>query len=77
DEALVVLAKLRANGDKTDPVVTNEFNEIKENVRFEREIAAKSYLELVKVGPENIRKRVILGVVIQAFQQLTGINAIM
>ncbi|CAG8743390.1 784_t:CDS:10, partial [Racocetra persica] len=77
DEALVVLARLRANGDKTDPVVTNEFNEIKENVGFEREIAAKSYLELVKIGPENIRKRVILGVSIQAFQQLTGINAIM
>ncbi|CAG8532396.1 4293_t:CDS:10 [Cetraspora pellucida] len=77
DEALVVLAKLRANGDKTDPIVTDEFNEIKENVIFEREFGAKSYLELVKIGPENIRKRVILGIAIQAFQQLTGMNAIM
>lgn len=54
-----------------------EFNEIKDNVRYEREFSAKSYKELLKSGPENIRKRVILGVVIQAFQQLTGINAIM
>ncbi|CAG8495717.1 10057_t:CDS:10, partial [Scutellospora calospora] len=77
DEALIVLAKLRSNGDKNDPIVIDEFNEIKENVRFEREVAAKSYLELLKKGPENIRKRVMLGIAIQAFQQLTGINAIM
>ncbi|RIB05796.1 sugar transporter [Gigaspora rosea] len=77
DEALIVLSKLRANGDKNDPIVIEEFNEIKETVRFERELGAKSYLELVKRGPENIRKRVILGVAIQAFQQLTGMNAIM
>ncbi|CAG8570438.1 28580_t:CDS:10 [Dentiscutata erythropus] len=77
DEALIVLAKLRANGDKNDPIVIEEYNEIKENVRFEREIAAKSYFELIKKGPENIRKRIILGIAIQAFQQLTGINAIM
>ncbi|CAG8522643.1 5797_t:CDS:10 [Dentiscutata heterogama] len=77
DEAVIVLAKLRANGDKNDPIVIEEYNEIKENVRFEREIAAKSYFELIKKGPENIRKRIILGVAIQAFQQLTGINAIM
>lgn len=77
DEALTVLAKLRSNGDTSDPEAISEYNEIKSNVQFERENAAKSYLELLKVGPENIRRRILLGVFIQIFQQLTGINAIM
>ncbi|GBB98966.1 hypothetical protein RclHR1_03380008 [Rhizophagus clarus] len=77
DEAITVLAKLRAGGDRNAAVVQDEYREIKETVIFERDVAAKSYQELFKVGPENIRKRVILGVLIQAFQQLTGINAIM
>nr|ADM21463.1 sugar transporter [Rhizophagus intraradices] len=77
EEAITVLANLRSKGDRNATVVQEEFREIKETVIFEREIAAKSYWELLKVGPENIRRRVLLGVFIQAFQQLTGINAIM
>ncbi|CAJ0825815.1 9336_t:CDS:10 [Entrophospora sp. SA101] len=77
EEGLKVIADLRSNGDKSDANVLSEYNEIKENVRFEREFAAKSYHELVKKGPENIRRRMILGVVIQVFQQFTGINAIL
>lgn len=77
EEAITVLANLRSKGDRNATVVQEEYREIKENVTFEREIAAKSYWELLKVGPENIRRRVLLGVFIQAFQQLTGINAIM
>lgn len=77
EEAIVVLAKLRAGGDKNAAVVQEEYLEIKDNVLFEREFAAKNYFELVKKGPENIRRRMILGIFIQIFQQLTGINAIM
>jgi sugar porter (SP) family MFS transporter len=77
EEAITVLANLRSGGDRNTTVVQEEYREIKENVMFEREIAAKSYLELLKVGPENIRRRMLLGIFIQAFQQLTGINAIM
>ncbi|CAG8496769.1 9192_t:CDS:10 [Acaulospora morrowiae] len=77
DEALTVLSKLRANGDKNDPAVISEYNEIKDNIRFERENASKGYAELLKRGPENIRRRIFLGIFIQIFQQLTGINAIM
>ncbi|CAI2164591.1 11309_t:CDS:10 [Funneliformis geosporum] len=77
EEAIVVLANLRAGGDKSAAIVQEEYLEIKDNVRFEREFAAKNYFELVKRGPENIRKRMLLGVFIQIFQQLTGINAIM
>lgn len=77
EEAIAVLAKLRAGGDRTAVVVQKEYTEIKDSVRFEREFAAKNYSELVKKGPENIRKRVLLGIFIQIFQQLNGINAIM
>ncbi|CAG8606386.1 5868_t:CDS:10 [Funneliformis caledonium] len=77
EEAIAVLAKLRAGGDKNAAIVQEEYLEIKDNVLFEREFAAKNYFELVKKGPENIRRRMILGIFIQIFQQLTGINAIM
>lgn len=77
EEAITVLAKLRAGGDRTAVAVQKEYTEIKDNVRFEREFAAKNYSELVKRGPENIRRRVLLGIFIQIFQQLNGINAIM
>ncbi|GBC07193.1 hypothetical protein RclHR1_00730042 [Rhizophagus clarus] len=77
EEAITVLAKLRAGGDRTAEAVQKEYTEIKDNVRFEREFAAKNYSELIKKGPENIRKRVLLGIFIQIFQQLNGINAIM
>ncbi|KAJ2723134.1 hypothetical protein GGI07_002837 [Coemansia sp. Benny D115] len=74
EEAHTVLARLRAGGDKNDPEVLQEFEEIKEAVRVERETAVRSYVELLRFP---IRRRVVLGVVIQALQQLTGINVIM
>jgi hypothetical protein len=77
EEAITVLAKLRAGGNITATVVQEEYTEIRDNVRFEREFAATNYSELIKRGPENIRKRMLLGILIQIFQQSTGINAIM
>nr|CAG8565505.1 8479_t:CDS:10 [Entrophospora candida] len=75
EEGLKVIADLRSNGDKSDANVLSEYNEIKENVKFEREFAAKSYYELVKKGPENIRRRMILGVVIQYYAPQIFVNA--
>ncbi|KAJ2359026.1 hypothetical protein IWW50_000268 [Coemansia erecta] len=74
DEAHVVLAKLRAKGDMNSQDVLTELDEIKEAVRVDRETQVRSYKELLKYP---IRRRVILGVVIQALQQLTGINTTM
>ncbi|ORX72494.1 general substrate transporter [Linderina pennispora] len=69
DEARKCLARLRAGGDENDPA------DIKEAVRLERETVVRSYTELAKYP---IRRRVSSsGVVIQALQQLTGINVIM
>ncbi|KAJ2723136.1 hypothetical protein GGI07_002839 [Coemansia sp. Benny D115] len=74
DEAHEVIARLRASGNKNSPEVIDELEEICEAVRIEHETAVRSYFELLRFP---IRRRIILGVVIQALQQLTGINVIM
>ncbi|KAJ1722408.1 hypothetical protein LPJ53_003167 [Coemansia erecta] len=74
DEAHKVLARLRSGGNMNDTEVVEELEEIKEAVRVDRETAVRSYLELLRFP---IRRRVVLGVVIQILQQLTGINVIM
>ncbi|OLY85173.1 High-affinity glucose transporter [Smittium mucronatum] len=74
DEALVVLARLRSGGDTTNPEVLDELETIKEGIRIDREGAKRSYLDLLKYP---IRRRLYLGIITQALQQLTGINVIM
>ncbi|KAI9273031.1 general substrate transporter [Phascolomyces articulosus] len=74
DEALQVLAKLHANGDVNSPFVQQEYREIVEQISQERAVAITNYLELFK---GNTRRRLILGILIQVFQQFTGINSIM
>ncbi|SPO06829.1 probable high-affinity glucose transporter [Cephalotrichum gorgonifer] len=74
DEALVVLAKLHGNGDINDVKVLAEFQEIKEALRFEREEAVSSFKALVN---RKMGKRVILGMSIQMWSQLSGMNIMM
>jgi len=74
EEALVVLADLHGNGDINHPNVVAEYQEIEEAVRIEREQASTSWGELVA---PRMRKRVILGIAIQGWSQLTGMNIMM
>ncbi|CAF4589699.1 unnamed protein product, partial [Didymodactylos carnosus] len=69
-----VLARIRANGNTSDPVVQAEYLEIKEEIALERAESVRSYLELFKYP---LRRRLILGVFSQIFQQFTGINSVM
>ena len=71
DEALNVLAQLHANGDVNAPFVQQEYNEIVEQISQERAVAVTNYLELFK---GRNRRRLVLGMLIQVFQQFTGIN---
>ena len=73
-EALAVLAQLHSNGDETSPVVVAEYEEIIAQIELERAVAVGSYLELFQ---GKLRRRIVLGIVIQIFQQFTGINSIM
>lgn len=74
EEALQTLANLHGNGDKTHPTVLAQYREIEDSLRFDREEAANSYKNLVT---RRMLKRVILGMSIQAWSQLCGMNIMM
>ncbi|KAL7276952.1 high affinity glucose transporter [Rhizina undulata] len=74
NEALKVLADVHGGGDINNPKVLAEYQEIEEVIRFEREEAISSYAELAK---PKILKRVILGMSIQMWSQLCGMNVMM
>ena len=71
EEAIMVLAKLHGGGDMNHPKVLAEYQEIEEALTLERE-AAKS--DWVAITEPRMLKRVILGISIQMWSQLTGIN---
>ncbi|EGN92513.1 hypothetical protein SERLA73DRAFT_191008 [Serpula lacrymans var. lacrymans S7.3] len=74
EEALEILADLHGGGNQDDELVQLEFEEIKQQVRFERTEGAKSYMDLLKPG---ILRRVGLGCSMQMWSQLTGMNVMM
>ncbi|KAJ1561715.1 hypothetical protein HK405_003070 [Cladochytrium tenue] len=73
DEGIAALAKLREK-PTTDPEVISEYAAIREHVQFERSIGQASWSEFKQPG---LRRRLILGIVNQFFQQFTGINVIL
>ncbi|KAJ3467767.1 hypothetical protein MRS44_005331 [Fusarium solani] len=74
EEALQTLANLHGKGDRTHPTVLAQYREIEDSLRFDREEAANSYKNLVT---RRMLKRVILGMSIQAWSQLCGMNIMM
>lgn len=74
EEALQVLANLHGGGDASHPKVLAEYQEIEEALRFEREEAVSSFKALIA---PRIFKRVILGMSIQMWSQLCGMNIMM
>ncbi|PVV04699.1 hypothetical protein BB560_000788 [Smittium megazygosporum] len=73
-EALLVLARIRSGGDMSDPAMVQEYKSVREAIEIENRVSLKSYSELLKFP---IRRRLVLGILTQMFQQLTGINTIM
>lgn len=71
EEAIHVLANLHGGGDVNHPKVLAEYKEIEDALAFEREQAETSFGALVK---PRIFKRVILGMSIQMWSQLCGMN---
>lgn len=74
EEALEVLANLRADGNKSDPAVLAEYKEIQDAITFDRTLAARSYMELFR---QPALRRVFLGMTLQSWSQLTGMNVAM
>ncbi|KDN35077.1 hypothetical protein RSAG8_11915, partial [Rhizoctonia solani AG-8 WAC10335] len=56
-----------------DPEVETELNDIRANLRAEEELGSGSYADCFKQGPNKILTRVMTGIFLQAWQQLTGI----
>lgn len=71
DEALEVLARTLGNGDRNHPKVLAQYQEIEDALRFDREEAISSYKALIAKG---MFKRVFLGMSVQAWSQLCGMN---
>jgi sugar porter (SP) family MFS transporter len=74
EEAIQVLAKLHGNGDVNHPKVLAEYKEIEEALLLEREQNTTSFQELLK---PRIAKRVFLGMSLQMWSQLCGMNVMM
>ncbi|CEG65537.1 hypothetical protein RMATCC62417_02306 [Rhizopus microsporus] len=74
DEALKVLADIHGNGDPSHPRVQLEMEEIRATIQFDKEVASHRYTDLFQPG---LAYRVFLGVCLQIWQQLTGMNIIM
>jgi len=68
------MADLHGGGDVNHPKVLAEYQEIEEALRFEREEAINSYRQL---AAPRMFKRVILGMSIQMWSQLCGMNVMM
>ncbi|KAG2179667.1 hypothetical protein INT44_006515 [Umbelopsis vinacea] len=73
-EALKTIAFLRGNGSLSDQTVQMVFTEIKQSVVFEQKYTSQTYWEIFRSGHEHNRRRIWLGIAVQIFQQLTGIN---
>ncbi|KAK4330160.1 hypothetical protein RTBOTA2_005498 [Rhodotorula toruloides] len=74
EQALQILADVHAEGDTENELVQLEYLEIKRQVEFDRTLAARSYLDLLK--PEYFR-RTFLACITQMWSQLSGNNVMM
>lgn len=70
EEAIDVLARIQAHGDREDPVVVAEWEEIITVLNAERE-ALRGWRKFIKNG---MWKRTFAGASVQAWQQLSGAN---
>jgi len=74
DEAIQILANLHAGGNIDDPKVLAEYQEIEEALRFEQSESVSHFRAILE---PHMLKRVILGMSIQMWSQLCGMNIMM
>jgi len=73
EKAAKALAHLRGIKDPEDVRVRDELKEIQANLDYEAELGGVSYMDLFR---GTIARRTWLGILLQMFQQLTGVNFI-
>ena len=74
EECHDILALVHGKGDRNSPFVMRELQEIKEMCEFERQHADVTYWELFK---PNMINRTHIGIFVQIWSQLTGMNVMM
>jgi sugar porter (SP) family MFS transporter len=75
DEAHHCQARLTSSG-VDDPQVVNDIKELIANLELMKAYGTGSYADCFKMGPQKNLIRTLVGVFLQAWQQLTGINFI-
>ncbi|KAI5850772.1 general substrate transporter [Tricharina praecox] len=76
EEALAALARLRGQPIDSE-YLKFELGEIQANYEYERSISEAGWIDCFKgMGPSGNLRRVLIGVFLQMFQQLTGVNFI-
>lgn len=76
DEALAALSRLRGQPIDSD-YLKDELSEIQANYEYERSISQARWIDCFSgMGPSGNLRRVLIGVCLQMFQQLTGVNFI-
>ncbi|KAL1954426.1 hypothetical protein VTO42DRAFT_1196 [Malbranchea cinnamomea] len=74
EEAYEIVKRLHGGTDVDDAYVRAEFNQMREQIRFENSVTVRSTFEIFT--KPNYRKRLLLAVLVQVFTQLSGINVI-
>tara|TARA_R110002060_G_scaffold41150_4_gene52628 strand:- start:242 stop:760 length:519 start_codon:yes stop_codon:yes gene_type:complete len=74
EEAYTVLKRLHGNIGADESFFQAEFNQMRDQIRFENSVSVRSFSDLF-TKPSN-RKRLMLAVLVQVFTQLSGINVI-
>ncbi|KAH7122002.1 general substrate transporter, partial [Dactylonectria estremocensis] len=74
DEALVVIKRLHGNIGHDDSFFLAEYNQMREQIRFEKAVGNAGWREVFKTAGN--RKRILLAVLVQVFTQLSGINVV-
>ncbi|ORZ02202.1 general substrate transporter [Syncephalastrum racemosum] len=77
EEALHALAQIRGDGTLTHPEVRCEFTEIKQSILFAEKFLRPRYSQVFRKDYHGTRRRILLGIAVQAFQQLTGANSLL
>ena len=73
-QGLHSLARLHSSGDENDAWVLAEYEQIQDEIAFQRENEVRSYKELF-TEKANLR-RIVIATACQAATQMTGVSAI-
>ncbi|KAI5460600.1 general substrate transporter [Mariannaea sp. PMI_226] len=74
DEALVVIRRLHGNIGYDESFFLAEYNQMREQIQFEKSVGNAGWREVFRTSGN--RKRILLGVLVQVFTQLSGINVV-